>query len=141
MNDNELDYRLYQLLEENDFETTESNLEMLKTGLSEGLYDILDVSNVEINENMTSDEILSELLKANDYDTDEENIKELAEGLQSNEILLTEGIFRKWKNKIRARKRMKQMWKDGKAGPQQKHASSENTTEKNEGTKNESGTN
>jgi len=36
------DYKLYQILEENGFTTTEKNLELLKEGLKSGKYSLED---------------------------------------------------------------------------------------------------
>lgn len=130
----DLDKELYKLLEENDLEQNEENLNTLKKGLCDGSIDILDAT-VIMTEDVNDDNVLVKILENNGFDVDEANLKELEEGLESGDILLTEGIFRKWKNKLRARKRMKQLWKEGKAGPQVRamaNAESENNETKKE---------
>lgn len=125
----ELDYELYKLLDENGFEPTEENLEILKEGLSTGEFDILDSSNVVFNEGMSQDFLYKQILENNGFEIDDESISALEEGIVNGEILLTEGVFKKWRNKIRARKRMKKMWAEGKLG---KHKEEEQKAESSE---------
>ena len=98
------DYELYQYLEESGFEPDEENLEILK----ENLDAIEELNDFE----------LYQCLEDAGFETSEENLEILKEN-----VVLDEGLIkaiRKHRNRKRAKKRMLQMWKDGKAGPQVK---------------------
>ena len=111
-----LDYKLYKALDENGFVPSNKNLELLKEGIVSGRYEILDTSDILVSESASEDSVLSQLLEKNEYAVTDENKELLESKFDKGEILLSEGIFRKFRNKRKARKRMKEMWAEGKLG-------------------------
>ena len=111
-----LDYKLYKALDENGFVPSNKNLELLKEGIVSGRYEILDTSDILVSESASEDSVLSQLLEKNEYAVTDENKELLESKFDKGEILLSEGIFKKFRNKRKARKRMKEMWAEGKLG-------------------------
>lgn len=111
-----LDYKLYKALDENGFVPSNKNLELLKEGIISGRYEILDTSDILVSESASEDSVLSQLLEKNEYAVTDENKELLESKFDKGEILLSEGIFKKFRNKRKARKRMKEMWAEGKLG-------------------------
>lgn len=125
MTELEYKYELYKLLDENDYVPSEESMLALKEDIENGNIDILDSSVINFNENLTFDSMITTLAE-NNYIDNVENEKEiLKEEFDNDYLFLTEGFFRKWKNKRRAKARMKDLWKEGKAGPQVKKAQKE----------------
>lgn len=88
MENAEIDYNLYQILDKNGFMPTKKNLADFKEGLASGLYVALDSSCLDLTE--AAGEYVSEaaILEANGYDVTDENIEMLEQMIGANRVLL-----------------------------------------------------
>jgi hypothetical protein len=87
--DLELDYYLYDILDENGYMTSKKNLKDLKEGLSTGKYILIDTSSSNLDEDMSLTESASllELLDHNEYEPSTENLNAIKKMISDNRVL------------------------------------------------------
>lgn len=82
------DEQLYDILEENGFKKSESNLKLFKEFIDNNTIAILDYSDVNLSEGMSKEYLLMQLLDKNDFELNENNMNTLSEGMKAHHIFL-----------------------------------------------------